>query len=60
MADSDGRDLSAWPTDGDYPPEWVRDAHKELVEGGGMLGVVYRRQLQKIKELRDELHGDNH
>ena len=48
---------SNWPTDREYPEEWIRKAHDTLVNGGGMLGVVYRRQLKRYKELKEKCNS---
>jgi len=45
----------AWPTDGEYDEKDIRNAHYTLVNFGGMLGVVYRRQMNRNRELRKKL-----
>jgi len=50
--------MTSWPDDEEYPEEWVRKAHEELMNRGGMLGVVYRRQVKRVRELRAQLKVD--
>ena len=41
-----------WDETKDYPRVDIEKAHRTLINGGGMLGVVYRRVLRKNQELR--------
>jgi hypothetical protein len=41
-----------WDEEADWPKQDIIDAHECLMTGGGMLGVVYRRQVKQNRDLR--------
>ena len=45
----------AWPTDGEYDPEQIKRCHAELMERGGLIGVLYRRQVRRVRELKERV-----
>ena len=48
-------DAARWDETKEYPRVDIEKAHRTLINGGGMLGVVYRRVLHKNQELRKQL-----
>lgn len=48
-------DDARWDETKKYPRADITKAHRTLIDGGGMLGVVYRRVLRKNQELRKRL-----